>query len=186
LHWLGIFAAPFEEPEMFWIIIPIWINWAITEFYQEKHGTDFGNAISNGAIALFASVDWARYLFRQMSNNLIHFTFNVFLKFFAAFAVLFYGCYVVYSGIKRNSVASFIGKIRWVTYLLLMFTPIVYGVKKMDVYTLFSIVIFFPLYWWVIEIFDRITPDKNNSPKADQRQAVAQRSQQGYQYGRNF
>lgn len=162
LHWLSIFAAPFEEPEMFWIIIPIWINWFFTEFFQEKHGTSFGNAISNGAIAIIASVDWTRYLSRLLSDGIIRFTLGVFMKFFVSIIVFAYGIYVIILGIKTREIAHFIGKIRWITYILLMFTPIVYNVIRIDFRTLAAIVLFFPLYYWAIEIFDRITPE----PKA--------------------
>ena len=144
---------------MFWIIIPIWINWFFTEFYQEKKGTDFGNAVSNGAIAILAPIDWTRYVFRLLNEGQIIFTFNIFLKFFVSLAVFGYGAFVIIAGIKIKKIVFFIGKIRWITYILVMFTPIVYNVIKMDLYTLFTILLFFPLYYWVIEIFDRITPE---------------------------
>ena len=160
LHWLSIFAAPVKEPEMFWIIIPIWFNWFFTEFFQEKKGTSFGNAISNGAIAILASIDWTRYMHRLIADGVItKLTFGVFLKFFVAAAVFAYGVYVIIAGIKTRKIVFFIGKIRWVTYILIMFTPIVYNVIKMDFYTMMAVLVFFPLYYWVIEIFDRITPE---------------------------
>ena len=144
---------------MFWIIVPIWINWFFTEFFIEKHGTSFGNAIGNGVIPILASVDWARYLYRLLSEGYIRLTFGIFIKFFVAFAVLVYGIIVIISGIKIKSIIFFIGRIRWITYVLVMITPIIYNVVKLDFYTLAAIVLFFPLYWWVIEIFDRITPE---------------------------
>lgn len=159
-HWLSIFAAPIKEPEMFWIVIPIWFNWFFTEFFQEKKGTSFGNAISNGAIAILASIDWTRYMHRLIADGVItKFTFGVFLKFFTAFVVFAYGVYVIAAGIKTKRIVFFIGKIRWVTYILVMFTPIVYDVIRMDFYTLMAILVFFPLYYSLIEIFDRITPE---------------------------
>lgn len=159
LHWLAIFAAPLKEPEMFWIIIPIWINWFFTEFFQEKHGTSFGNAVSNGAIAILASIDWTRYLYRLLVDNAIQFTFGVFLKLLVALAVFVYGVFVIIAGIRIKSIVFFIGRIRWVTYILLMVTPIVYNVIKLDLRTFTAITLFFPLYYLVIEIFDRITPE---------------------------
>lgn len=159
LHWLSIFAAPFEKPEMFWILIPIWINWFFTEFFQEKHGTSFGNAISNGVIPILASLDWARYLYRLLTEGIISFTLGIFMKFFLTLSVFVYGTFVIISGIKTHSIVFYIGKIRWVTYVLVMFTPIIYNVVKFDFYTLLAIIVFFPLYYWVIEIFDRITPE---------------------------
>ena len=160
LHWLSIFAAPLKEPEMWWVIVPIWINWFFTEFFQEKHGTSFGNAISNGAIAIFASIDWTRYMYRLYTEGIIRsFTFGVFLKIIVSLGVFVYGFYVIMLGIKTHKLVYFIGRIRWVTYLLVMFTPIVYNVIRMDFYTLLGIIVFFPLYYWLIEIFDRITPE---------------------------
>lgn len=145
---------------MWWIIVPIWINWFFAEFFQEKRGTSFGNAISNGAIAIFASIDWTRYMYRLYTEGIIRsFTFGVFLKIAVSLGVFAYGLYVIILSIKTHKLVYFIGRIRWVTYLLVMFTPIVYNVIRMDFYTLLAIVVFFPLYYWFIEIFDRITPE---------------------------
>ena len=155
LHWVSIFGAPIKEPEMFWIIIPIWINWFFTEFFIEKYGTSFGNAIGNGVIPILASVDWARYLYR----GYIELSFDTFLKFALAIAVFVYGVFVIVAGIKLKHIIFYVGRIRWITYVLLMLTPIIYNVVKFDFYTLTSTILFFPLYWWVIEFFDRITPE---------------------------
>jgi len=159
LHWLSIFIAPLKEPEMLWIIIPIWINWFFTEFFQEKYGTSFGNAVSNGAIAILASIDWTRYMYRLLQEGIMRLTFGVFMKFFVAVAVFAYGIFVIIAGIRIQKIVFFIGKIRWVTYILLMVTPIVYTVIRLDFRTLLEIILFFPLYYWIIEIFDRITPE---------------------------
>ncbi len=159
LEWLSIFAAPIEEPEMFWIIIPIWINWFFTEFFQEKHGTSFGNAASNGAIAILAGVDWTRYLYRLLEEGTIRFTFGVFMKFLLAIGIFIFGVYIIILGIKTKKIVHFIGKIRWVTYVLVMATPMVYGVVHLTFITLLAILVFFPLYYWVIEVFDRISPE---------------------------
>lgn len=144
---------------MFWVLIPIWVNWFLTEFFQEKYGTSFGNAIGNGAIAIFASIDWTRYLYRLYEDGMIDLTFGIFLKFLVAFTVFGYGIFVIIAGIKIKKIVFFIGRIRWVTYILVMFTPMVYNVIPMDWKNAAVILLFFPLYYWVIEIFDRITPE---------------------------
>ena len=144
---------------MFWIIVPVWINWFFTEFFQEKYGTSFGNAVSNGAIAVFASIDWTRYMFRIYSEGLITSTLGFALKLLVAVAVFGYGVFVIVAGIKIKTIVFYIGKIRWVTYILVIFTPVVYNVIRLDLYTVTAIVLFFPLFYWVIEIFDRITPE---------------------------
>lgn len=159
LLWLSIFAAPFKEPEMFWIIIPIWINWFFTEFFVEKHGTSFGNAISNGAIPILASLDWTRHLYDVLSESATKLTIDIFVKFVLSVAVLAYGIFVIVAGIMIKRIIFYIGRIRWVTYVLLMITPIIYNVIGLDIHSFLAMIIFFPLYWWVIEIFDRVTPE---------------------------
>lgn len=144
---------------MFWIIIPIWINWFFTEFFIEKHGTSFGNAIGNGVIPILASVDWTRYLNRLFSEGIISFTFGVFIKFLLSILVFAYGVFVIIAGIKIKRIVFYIGRIRWITYVLVMITPVVYNAIKFDFQTFLAILLFFPLYWWVIEIFDRMTPE---------------------------
>ena len=159
LDWLSIFAAPFKQPEMFWIIIPIWVNWFFTEFFIEKYGTSFGNAIGNGVIPMLASVDWTRYLYRLISEGIIELTFGVFLKLFLSVVVFGYGIFVIIAGIRIKRIVFYIGRIRWITYVLIMVTPIIYNVIKFNLRTLSVMVLFFPLYYWIIEFFDRITPE---------------------------
>lgn len=144
---------------MFWIIIPIWVNWFFTEFFQEKHGTSFGNAVSNGVIPILASFDWTRYLYRLLAEGTIKFTFGVFMKFLLSVVVMGYGIFVIIAGIRIKNIVFYVGRIRWVTYVMVMMTPIIYNVVKLDFYTFSAMVVFFPLYYWVIEIFDRITPE---------------------------
>ena len=159
LDWLSIFSAPFKQPEMFWIIIPIWVNWFFTEFFIEKYGTSFGNAIGNGVIPILASVDWTRYLYRLLSEGIIELTFGVFLKFSLSVFVFGYGIFVIIAGIKIKKIVFYIGRIRWITYVLIMVTPIIYNVIKFNFRTFSVMVLFFPIYYWIIEFFDRITPE---------------------------
>lgn len=168
MHWLLIFAAPFEEPEMFWIMIPIWISWFFAEFFNEKHGTSAGNAISNGIIPIIASIDWIRYLFRLLSDGTLSFTLEIFLKFVLSIAVFVYGVFVTIAGIKAKKIVLYIGRIRWVTYVLVIVTPIIYNVIKLDLQTLLAVILFFPIYLGIIEIFDRITPEPKNYQQEEQ------------------
>ena len=144
---------------MFFILIPIWINWFFTEFFMEKYGTSYGNAISNGVMPILASLDWIRTLIRFFNDGTIRPSLGVYIKFALCAVVFLYGVFVIIAGIRIKRVVFFIGRIRWVTYVLLMLTPVIYNVMKMSWYALLAIVVFFPLYYWIIEIFDRITPE---------------------------
>ena len=100
--WILIFISPIYprfEPDILWIIIPIWLNFVVTEIYQEKHGTNFGNAIQNGLVAALIGVDWMRYLTRTVTKSHAVWSHDTTLKYTVSILVFAYGCVVVYHGI---------------------------------------------------------------------------------------
>lgn len=162
VDWLRIFAAPFENLDMLWIIVPIWASWLFAEFFQEKKGTSFGNAISNGVIMLFVGIDWVRYIIRQLNAEIASLGVESFIKLAIAAFIIFFGLLIIFLGVKAKPIVKAIGRVREVTYLMLMFTPIIYGVVELGFRTLLVILAFLPLFYIVIEILDRLLP----TPKA--------------------
>lgn len=175
--WISIFTAPLQNVDMLWILIPVYLGWAFTEFYQEKKGTSFGNAVSNGIIVLWVGMDWTRTTFNLVRNG--SFTANSFLytKFAIAAVMFFYGLFIIVNAIKTSSKTSYLGRIRLVTYAILMFTPIFYDAIPITFSVIISMVIFFPLFYVIVEILDFIIPD----PKALQEDLTKQQSEQQVQ-----
>jgi len=157
--WLALFISPFKNPEILWIIIPIWISWFFAEFFQEKKGTSFGNAISNGIIPIFIGIDWTRYLTNQLTTNIIKWSYIVIIKYSLSGLMIIYGFSIVFFGIKARQFVHFYGRIREVTYVLLVFSPIVYNIVELNWKFLLGIVLFFPLYYYLIEFINRQTPN---------------------------
>ena len=157
--WLYIFAAPFIKYNVVWIIIPIWLSWFFGEFFQEKKGTSFGNAISNGAVPIFVGIDWARNLTTTVIENKLPIDTLVIVKYVICFLAVAYGIAVVIYGIKGKNFIHFLGRLRTMTYVLLVFTPVVYGIIDLNVEFIGIILLFFPLYYYIIEFIDIITPD---------------------------
>lgn len=165
VYWLSIFIAPFSNSEMLWILIPIWLSWFFSEFFQEKEGTSLGNAISNGFIPLWAGLDWMRYLLRQVNVGALFVTPETVIKFSICVLVLLYGLIVITAGIRARRITSLIGRIREITYVMVIFTPVIYGVIQLSWYLMLAAVLFFPVFYFVIEFIDRRVP----SPKSLQR-----------------
>ncbi|MFT4305158.1 MAG: hypothetical protein ACMXX8_03620 [Candidatus Woesearchaeota archaeon] len=160
LDWLKIFVYPFTHPQLLWIIIPIWLAWFFAEFFQEKRGTTFGNAISNGIVPVYVSIDWIRYLTNNIIQNDLTFTWNVFFKYFICAVAIIYGLTIIILGIRgKDFIKKYVGRIREVTYFLLMFTPIIYGVVDLNLRYIILIIIFFPIFYYLIELIDIYTPD---------------------------
>ena len=158
-EWFYIFISPMENLEMLWIIVPIWINWFFAEFFQEKKGTSFGNAISNGAVPLYIGIDWARHLTRNLTAGDMAFNFGVGLRYLLCLLLLAYGLSIIIFGIKAKKFIKVYGRIRETTYVMLMFSPVVYGIIDLTWRYMLIVVLFFPLYYYIIELIDKITPD---------------------------
>lgn len=157
--WGYTLVVPFTKLDSMWIIIPIWLSWFFAEFFQEKEGTSFGNAVSNGIVPVWVGIDWVRQITTQLIDAKAEFSFLIFGKYFISALILVYGLAVVIFGIKGKSFVKYLGRIREITYVLIVFTPFIYGLIKPDYKYFLAIIIFFPVFYGVIEIIDRLTPE---------------------------
>jgi hypothetical protein len=159
LTWISMFIAPTKNFETLWILIPIYLNWIFTEIYQEKRITSFGNAISNGVVVLWVGIDWMRYLVRAYEQTNVNTGFVFYSKIIISTMVLIYGLIIIIYGIKMRKFIHFIGRIREISYVLIMFTPIIYGVIEFNWYNIFTILLFFPIFYLIIEYINYKSPD---------------------------
>ncbi len=153
----NLLIAPFKKPEMLWIIVPVYLNWLFTEFYQEKKGTSLGNAITNGFVALWVGIDWSRTTVNfvaQKTTKLVSAT----PKIMVAALMIGYGIAIIFFGIRGKKMVRFLGRIREVTYLTLMLTPLFYGVMTPTFGVVLSIIIFFPMFYGIVELVDHWLP----------------------------
>lgn len=169
LTWGTILIAPIMSPTLLWILVPVWLSWFFSEFFQEKKSTSFGNAITNGVVPLWVGIDWTRFLVTGLIDRDIIFNLDIFIKFIICIVVFIYGLFVIVLGIKAVAYAHYVGRIREITYVIIMFTPIIYGVIEISFKAVFSMILFFPLFYYLIELIDYYTPDPE-AIKADNNQ----------------
>ena len=156
--WLRLFVAPLENLDMLWIIVPVWVVWIFSEFFQEKKGTSFGNAISNGATMLFVGVDWTRYVIRGLASGSTVFGAKPAILLAISGWMLLYGLAIIILGVKANKFVKLIGRVRETTYFMVMFSPIIYGVEDFTFRAVGVILAFFPLFYILVEMFDKFLP----------------------------
>ena len=156
--WLNLFASPLKNLDMLWIIVPIWGVWVFSEFFQEKKGTSFGNAISNGATMLFVGVDWMRHAISGLAAGNLTFGIKYLTLMAISAGILIYGLAIIFLGIKANRLVRIIGMVRETTYFMVMFSPVIYGVEDFSLRTVAIILAFFPVFYIIVEIFDRLMP----------------------------
>jgi len=182
--WGSLFAAPLKKFDILWIIIPIYINWIVSDIYQEKRGTSFGNAITNGAVVLWVAIDWARYLV----NN-----FHSFSKYFIVGALLtlataIYAIVILVEGIRAKEITLHIGRIREVSYVMIMVSPLIYGIIKINLPIILTILIGLPIFYFFFEFLLNLIPDpvsylkdeKKENPSHRQSMQQMQQTQQQY------
>ncbi|MBI4738710.1 hypothetical protein HY772_03985 [Candidatus Woesearchaeota archaeon] len=157
--WLStLFVAPFKNLDMLWVLIPIWLTWAFAEFFQEKRGTSLGNAITNAVTPFWVSLDWTRTSIRFFQAAEISLG-SLVGRIALSVIVLAYGLSIIVLGIKGNNIVRYIGRIREVTYIVALLTPVFYKVIPVSFDMLLSAIIFFPLFYFTIELIDYITPN---------------------------
>jgi len=157
--WIYAAVVSFTNKETIWIIVPIWLSWFFAEFFQEKEGTSFGNAISNGVVPFWVGIDWTRQLTSQISLAHVKFNALFFGKYAISGFVMLYGLFIIILGIKGKEFIRYFGRIREVSYILAALTPFIYGLIEPSYKYFLAIIVFFPFFYWVIEIFDRMTPE---------------------------
>lgn len=155
--WL-LFGSPIANPQTLWVLIPIWGGWVFSEFFQEKEGTSMGNAISNGFFGLWAGVDWLRNTVGTIGRWGDVLTGKVALKLFLSAMVLGYGFTILYLGVRGRTIIKQIGRLRIVTYVVASFTPLVYGTELFTIEYLLAIVMFFPMFYYLVEWLDKVIP----------------------------
>jgi len=158
--WLyALFVIPFRQPQLLWLLTPVWLSWAFAEFFQEKQETSMGNATSNATIVLWGSIDWTRQTILLIKQNIISGFGNISIRFIIIAAIFLYGLIITSLGIKGNKIIKKIGRVREATYVLVIFTPILYGVMPITTNYIISALLFFPLFYLLVEMIDRITPN---------------------------
>ncbi len=161
--WLHtIFVLPFENLEMLWILVPAVLAWFFAEFFQEKVGTSMGNAITNSIVIVWGSIDCARQTVRLISEEILKDFWNIVARFSLIAIILAYGISIIILGWKGKKIIKYIGRIREVTYVFVLFVPVFYNVIPFSVDHIVATILFFPLGYFVIELIDRYTPN----PKA--------------------
>ncbi len=157
--WVYTLIISFTSLETVWIIVPIWLSWFFAEFFQEKQGTSFGNAISNGVIPFWVGIDWVRQITSQLLNAQITFGRLTLGKYFLSVLIMAYGLTIIILGIKKKGIIKYLGRIREVTYILVVFTPFIYGEIEPSFIYFLSAIIFFPIFYGIIELIDWLTPE---------------------------
>lgn len=155
-----IFLAPIFYPHLLWVAIPIYLNLIVTDFLEEKVVTGLNQAMTNAFTVLWVGVDWLRttssnYLTPGLSiSSVAALIFAAPLSLF----LIFYGLAIIVMGVKRSPFTRYLGRVREVSYFLIVLTPIFYGVLELTPMLILTVILFLPVFYFAVEGIDRLLP----------------------------
>ncbi len=154
-RWLQFTFMWVKKPELLWLIIPVWLNWLITEYFQERKGTSYGNAVTNGFVMFWVGLDSTRTIVENYAQKAVSVSLASVVM---VIMMLGYGTLVMHQAIQGKKTAHLLGRIREVTYLSTIAIGIINGVVVVDANTIIAMVVFFPVFYIGMEIFLRLLP----------------------------
>lgn len=75
-----------------------------------------------------------------------------------------YGLLIIYNGMKGRHPAVLLGRVKEISYLMITFSPIVYGLVPLSWDAVIAIILFFPVLYGITEIMDRVLPAPKEEP----------------------
>ncbi|HLC96295.1 MAG TPA: hypothetical protein VJH97_03170 [Candidatus Nanoarchaeia archaeon] len=167
-YWFSLFfILPVHNLEILWILIPIWINLVFTDFFQEKKEISLGNAVTNGAIMLWVSIDWMRFLIRTVSEQDGGFSNSLLFKFTICGLVALGGLIIIIQGMRGKKGIRFFGRVRTTSYIMLVYSPVIYGILDISLRYVIAVILFMPLFYGFFAFIDRFTPNPRTYQESD-------------------
>jgi hypothetical protein len=152
---IEIFAAPFMNFELLWVVIPVYFQWFLTSTFQEKKETAFGNAMVNGFVCMWVGLDWSKTLYQEIVEGSASIeAFRLILS----IALIIYGLFIFIQSFRGRRIVKYIGRVREVYYFIIVLTPIFYTIVPVDLITIGAILLGLPISYLVSGLFARYVP----------------------------
>lgn len=160
-----------KDFNMAFALIPIYLGWFISDYYQERKGTSFGNAIANGFMGLWVGIDWIRNSYNIFKASEAASLGFLIVKIFISFGILAYAFVVMRAAARGQKIVHYIGRIREIAYFAIVFTPVVYEVVPLDLLTISAAILFFPIVYGLAEFVDYYVLPPSGAELAEETEA---------------
>lgn len=149
--WFYIFINTLINEKIIWITYPVYFIWAVSEIFEESKEISYKHAAVNGTVDIWVSVDWLREIITKGEITVYGILLSL-LNFLI-------GIFILKSAYEGRRIAKYLGKIKVISYFQIFLTPFIYGIVPFDLLQLLSVFIFFPIVYFVTEIFDKYLPE---------------------------
>lgn len=159
-----LFYAPLLNVELLWVVIPVYIQWFLTSTYQERKETRFGNALVNGFICTWVGLDWSKELYQEIVSGTS--TIELF-RLVLSIILIIYGVFIIIEAFRGKRIVKYIGRIREISYFIIVLTPVFYGVVPLDSFTVVAIIAIFPISYAISGLITRYVPYPGESSEEE-------------------
>ncbi len=154
-----IFASPFKDISVWWVLAPCLLFWIILEVYFAKHKSEtlgWNTALGNGISLTWITVTLMKFLFEGKNIN---FTWP---KFALVFIIMLYGFFISYAAFKHKFSAK-------TTFLLASPSPIYflssvavlwsYGSLIINIYVVLDLILLYPIVVGILLLIRKYVPE---------------------------
>ncbi len=159
-----IILSPMNNPELLWVLIPAYINWILRDLFFEKDNSA-SNVFMNGSTSIWTGVIWLKYLSEntELANFLLDYSivlpFSIQLKTIISFSLICFGIFLMWTALSDNEFFMHFGRERVISFLIIIFSPIVYDIIQFDFLFAVSSLVFFTCTTFVLFILSKIIPN---------------------------
>jgi len=149
---LFLLVSFIKDWTMVFVLIPVYLNWFASDYFQERERTEFRNAITNGILGCWVGVEWIRV--SLVVHNAEPNTLLLTGKIIISLVMFAYAILVIKESAGGKSIAHIIGRAREISFLAIMITPIIYNVVPLEWITILAIILLLPMIYGVVEFVE--------------------------------
>lgn len=155
---LEIFKAPFKEPSSLWVIVPLFLIWAVLVIYFDLHKKEklgWNTALGNGLTLCWITLDLVRHLFLVKPDDII-FRFGLLL------VILAYSIFIMYISFAHKIKSKFTFALSGPTpiYFLAIYAVMWgYNAIKVTWWVLLAMILLFLFIILIVFLLKKILPE---------------------------
>jgi hypothetical protein len=153
-NFIHLLVVPFDNLNRAWPILPLYTTLILGELYKSKVG--FGHAVGNGAVMVWAGLNWARGLAHV--NKLSYLFDTRALAWIVAGSAIALGVFAIILGIRKKDKAlcEVLGHTRFSCYFIICFYPMQAGLAPWNWHNMAAILVFAVPVWFLIYLTGRL------------------------------
>ncbi len=156
---IEIFKAPFEDPSVLWLIIPLLVIWAVIDLYFVRYREEelgWNTALGNAFSLFWVGAILSKYLFETKA---------LWPKFIVPIAIIVYSLILIFV-VFKHKLPKVATSPTVANYFVIVCILWVYGLLKINLWVLFDLAILFAVLASILLALKKVVSKKEDVPEA--------------------